>query len=193
MKGVGPCNPLPPEARCFCGPRPPGRATIVASVAKEKDRPGETVIARNKRASYDYDLGSRFEAGLVLKGSEVKMLRAGKASVLESFCTVERGEAFLHGVSILEMTHAAFGHRPKGARKLLLHRREIDELEIAISKEGMTAVATRLYFKEGLAKVEIALARGKKIYDKRETIRTQDAEREARVALIHGQRRYGSG
>ena len=168
MKGVGPCNPLPPEARCFCGPRPPGRATIVASVAKEKDRPGETVIARNKRASYDYDLGSRFEAGLVLKGSEVKMLRAGKASVLESFCTVERGEAFLHGVSILEMTHAAFGHRPKGARKLLLHRREIDELEIA-------------------------LARGKKIYDKRETIRTQDAEREARVALIHGQRRYGSG
>jgi SsrA-binding protein len=81
---------------------------------------------------------------------------------------------------------------PKGARKLLLHRREIQRIDLAISREGITAVATRLYFKGGLAKVEIALARGKKIYDKRETIKAQDAEREARAAMVHGQRRYGS-
>jgi SsrA-binding protein len=162
-------------------------------VPKEKARPGETLVARNKRASFDYDLGDRFEAGLVLKGSEVKMLRAGKADLTDSFCTVDRGEAWLHGVSIVEMADAAFGHRPKGARKLLLHRREILLIGLGIGREGMTAVATRLYFKEGRAKVEIALARGKKIYDKRETIKTQDAEREVRAARVHGQRWYGRG
>jgi SsrA-binding protein len=157
-------------------------------VPKEKARPGETLIARNKRASFDYDLGERFEAGLVLKGSEVKMLRAGKADLTDSFCTVSRGEAFLQGLSIVEMANAAFGHRPKGARKLLLHRREIQLIGLAIAREGMTAVATRLYFKGGRAKVEITLARGKKIYDKRATIRAQDAEREARATVMHGQR-----
>jgi len=163
----------------------------VPRVAKEKARPGETLIARNKRAAFDYDLGDRFEAGIVLKGSEVKMLRAGKANLTDSFCTVSRGEAFLHGVSIAEMTGAAFGHLPKGARKLLLHRREIQLIGLAIAREGMTAVATRLYFKGGRAKVEIALARGKRIYDKRETLKAQDAEREARAVMLHGQRRYG--
>ncbi|WP_437284181.1 SsrA-binding protein SmpB [Sorangium sp. So ce406] len=158
---------------------------------KEKARPGETLIARNKRASFNYDLGDRFEAGIVLKGSEVKMLRAGKADLTDSFCTVSRGEVFLQGVSIAEMAGAAFGHLPKGARKLLLHRREIQRIDLSIAREGMTAVATRLYFKSGLAKVEIALARGKKIYDKREAIRAQDAEREARAVVVHGQRVYG--
>ncbi len=158
---------------------------------KEKARPGETLVARNKRAGFDYDLGDRFEAGIVLKGSEVKMLRAGKADLTDSFCTVFRGEVFLQGVSIVEMAGAAFGHRPKGVRKLLLHQREIQLIGLAIAREGMTAVATRLYFKGGLAKVEIALARGKKVYDKRETIKRQDAEREARVTVLHGQRRYG--
>ena len=92
---------------------------------KEKPRPGETLVARNKRASFDYELGDRFEAGIVLKGSEVKMCRAGKADLTDSFCTVHRGEALLLGVSIAEMAGAAFGHLPKGARKLLLHPREI--------------------------------------------------------------------
>jgi SsrA-binding protein len=159
----------------------------------DKARPGETPVARNRRASFDYDLGDRFEAGIVLKGSEVKMLRAGKVDLSDSFCTVVRGEAFLQGMSIVEMTGAAFGHRPKGARKLLLHRREIDLIELAISREGMTAVATRLYFKGGRAKVEIALARGKKTHDKRETIKTRDAEREARAAVVRGQRWVGQG
>ncbi|WP_437931532.1 SsrA-binding protein SmpB [Sorangium sp. So ce291] len=158
---------------------------------KEKARPGETLIARNKRASFNYDLGDRFEAGIVLKGSEVKMLRAGKADLTDSFCTVSRGEVFLQGVSIAAMADAAFGHVPKGARKLLLHRREIQRIDLSIAREGMTAVATRLYFKSGLAKVEIALARGKKIYDKRESIKEQDAEREARAVVVHGQRQYG--
>jgi SsrA-binding protein len=160
-------------------------------VPKEKPRPGETLIARNKRAAFDYDLGARFEAGIVLKGSEVKMLRAGKADLTDSFCTVSRGEVFLHGVSIAEMAGAAFGHVPKGARKLLLHRREIELIGLATAREGMTAVVTRLYWKGGRAKVEIALARGKRVYDKRQTIKTQDAEREARAVMLHGQRRYG--
>ena len=160
-------------------------------MSKEKVRPGETLIVRNKRASFDYDLGDRFEAGIVLKGSEVKMLRAGKADLTDSFCTVLRGEVFLQGVSIVAMPFAAFGHLPKGARKLLLHRREILLLDLAIAREGMTAVATRLYFKGGRAKVEIALAKGKKIYDKRETLRAQDAEREARAVVVRGQRWSG--
>jgi SsrA-binding protein len=160
-------------------------------VPKEKARPGETLIVRNKRAGFDYDLGDRFEAGIVLKGSEVKMLRAGKADLTDSFCTVSRGEVFLQGVSIAAMGGAAFGHLPKGARKLLLHRREIQLIGLSIDREGMTAVATRLYFKGGRVKVEIALARGKKSYDKRETIKRQDAERETRAVVVHGQRRYG--
>ena len=158
---------------------------------KERPRPGETLIARNKRASFDYDLGDRFEAGIVLKGSEVKMLRAGKAQITDAFCTVSRGEAFLQGMNIAEMAGAAFGHLPKGARKLLLHPREIQIIGLAIAHEGMTAVATRLYFKGGWVKVEIALARGKKSYDKREAMKTRDAEREARAAIVHGRRRYG--
>ena len=158
---------------------------------KEKARPGETLIARNRRAGFDYELGDRFEAGLVLKGSEVKMLRAGKADLSDSFCVVARGEAFLHGLRIAEMADAAFGHLPKSARKLLLHQREIELIDQAIAKEGMTAIATRLYFKGGRAKVEIALARGKKVYDKRETLRAQDAERELRAAVLHGQRWSG--
>lgn len=155
-------------------------------MAKEKARPGETLIARNKRASFDYELGERFEAGIVLKGSEVKMLRAGKADLSDAFCAVLRGEVFLHGLNIAELPGAAFGHRPKSARKLLLHPREILLIDLAVAREGMTAVATRLYFKGGWVKVEIALARGKKIHDKRETIKTQDAEREARAAMARG-------
>jgi SsrA-binding protein len=163
----------------------------VSVVPKEKPRPGETLVARNKRASFDYDLGDRFEAGIVLKGSEVKMLRAGRADLTDSFCTVIRGEAFLHGVNISEMPNAAFGHLPKSMRKLLLNRREIWLLDQATAREGMTAIATRLYFKGGWAKVEIALALGKKAYDKRETLRAEDAERELRAARVRGERWSG--
>jgi SsrA-binding protein len=117
------------------------------------------------------------------------MLRAGRADLTDAFCTILRGEAFLLGLHIAEMPSAAFGHRPSAVRKLLLHRREIELIERATAREGMTAITTRLYFKGGFAKVEIALARGKKVHDKRETIRARDAEREAEIAMAHGRRR----
>ncbi len=182
---------IPPGARSSRTLRRASLIDYIPPVPKEKARPGETLITRNKRASFDYDLGDRFEAGIVLKGSEVKMLRAGKADLTDAFCIVFRDEAFLQGLNIAEMTGAAFGHVPKGTRKLLLHRREIQIIAQRTAREGMTAVATRLYFKDGRVKVEIALARGKKSYDKRAALREQDAEREARAVVVRGQRRYG--
>ncbi len=157
-------------------------------MVKEKEKPGETLIARNKRAAFDYELGQKYEAGLVLIGSEVKMLRAGPADLTNSWCSVQRGAAFLNGMNIPVMTGAAFGHESKQPRKLLLHLNEIKDIEEAISRDGMTVVATRLYFKGGFVKVEIALAKGKKKGDKRESVKTQDAEREARVAITRGRR-----
>ena len=157
-------------------------------MAKEKVKPGETLIARNKRVSFDYELGQKYEAGLVLIGSEVKMLRVGPADLTNSWCSVQRGVAVLNGMNIPTMTGAAFGHEAKQPRKLLLHANEVKDLEEAISRDGMTVVATRLYFKGGFVKVEIALAKGKKKGDKRESVKTQDAEREARVAITRGRR-----
>jgi SsrA-binding protein len=157
-------------------------------VAKEKEKPGEKLIVRNKRATFDYELGDRYEAGVVLIGSEVKMLRAGVADLTDSWCAVERGEAFLKGASIPEMTGAAFGHEAKRARKLLLHAKEIETIRKAVARDGMTVTVTRLYFKAGLVKAEIAMARGKKAADKRHAIKEKDAEREARVAMARGRR-----
>jgi SsrA-binding protein len=157
-------------------------------VAKEKVKPGETLISRNKRASFDYELGEKYEAGLVLIGTEVKMLRAGPADLTDSWVSVHKGEAVLNGVNIPTMQGAAFGHENKRPRRLLLHANEIQNLADAIARDGMTIVATRLYFKEGRVKAEIALARGKKHYDKRETLKTQEADRESRVAIARGRR-----
>lgn len=152
-------------------------------MAKEKDKPGEKLIVRNKRAAFDYELGERFEAGLVLIGSEVKMLRHGSADLTDAWCSVKQGEAFLEGVNIPEMPGTAFGHEPKRPRKLLLHAREIEHIHRSIQRDGMTITAVRLYFKEGRVKAEIALARGKKSLDKREAMKTKEAEREARAAI----------
>lgn len=157
-------------------------------MAKEKEKPGEKLIVRNKRASFDYELGERFEAGIALIGSEVKMLRAGSADLTDSWCAIERGEAFLKGVNIPVMPGAAFGHEAKRARKLLLHAREIEEIERGIAREGMTVAATRLYFKDGRVKVELALARGRKKGDKREALKEREAEKEARQAIARGRR-----
>ena len=157
-------------------------------MAKEKEKPGETLIVRNKRAAFDYDLGEHYEAGLVLIGSEVKMLRAGAADLSDSWCAVERGEAFLRGVNIPEMTGAVFGHEAKRSRKLLLHAREIEDIGQTIAREGMTVVATRLYFKEGRVKVELALAKGKKKLDKRDSVREREAERETRALMTRARR-----
>lgn len=157
-------------------------------MAKEKEKPGEKLIVRNKRASFDYELGDRFEAGIALIGSEVKMLRSGAADLSDSWCAIEGGEAFLKGVNIPVLPGAAFGHEPKRSRKLLLHAREIEEIARNIARDGMTVVATRLYFKEGRAKAELALARGKKKLDKRESIREREDEREARASIVRARR-----
>jgi SsrA-binding protein len=157
-------------------------------VAKEKEKPGEKLIVKNRRAPFDYELGERFEAGVALIGSEVKMLREGKADLTDSWCAIERGEAFLKGVNIPEMPGAAFGHEAKRSRKLLLHKEEIEQIERALTREGMTVAATRIYFKDGRVKVELALARGKKAADKRQAMREREDEREARQAMSRGRR-----
>ncbi len=150
---------------------------------KEKEKEGERTIIRNRRAAFDYELGDRYEAGLVLIGSEVKVLRFGSADLSDAWCSIDRGEAFLKGMNIPVLTGAAFGHEAKRVRKLLLHAREIEELERATTRDGMTIVITRLYFKDGRAKVELAVAKGKKKVDKRETVREREAERETRAAI----------
>lgn len=159
-------------------------------MASEKPKTsGDKVIARNRRASFDYELGDKYEAGLVLVGTEVKMLRMSTADLTDTWCSVDRGQAYLNGLKIPLLEGAAFGHATeKRARKLLLHAKEIETIQRAIQREGMTAVATLLYFKKGRAKVEIALARGKKMADKRETIKQKDAEREARQAMARGRK-----
>ena len=152
-------------------------------MAKEKVIPGETLISRNKRASFNYELGQKFEAGVVLIGTEVKMLRAGPADLTDAWCSVHNGEATLNGVNIPTMHGAAFGHENKRPRKLLLHAHEIHDLHDAIARDGMTVVATRMYFKDGLAKVELAIAKGKQDHDKRESIKESDAKREMQREL----------
>ncbi len=158
-------------------------------MAKEKEKPGETLIVKNRRARFEYELGDTFEAGLALTGSEVKMLREGKADLGDSWCSIDRGEAWLKGVNIPELPGAAFGHEAKRARKLLLHAAEIEQIQRALTRDGMTVAATRLYFKNGRVKVEIALAKGKKAADKREAVKEREAEREARAAMQRGRRR----
>lgn len=155
---------------------------------EKKESPGEKLIVKNRRASYDYELGERFEAGVVLIGSEVKMLRHGTADLSDSWCSIKGGEAFLNGVNIPVMPGAAFGHEAKRARKLLLHAREIEDLQRSIEREGMTVAATKLYFKDGRVKVELALAKGKKKVDKRESVKEREATREARAAMTRGRR-----
>jgi SsrA-binding protein len=138
------------------------------------------VVAQNRRARFNYHLEETFEAGIALTGSEVKSLRAGKATIAESYADARGGEIWLVNATIPEYVQAGrFNHAPKRLRKLLLHRRQINKLIGAVEREGMTLVALRLYFNErGRAKVELALARGKKLHDKRETERKRSWERE---------------
>jgi SsrA-binding protein len=150
---------------------------------------GDKLIARNKRASFEYELGDRFEAGLVLLGSEVKMLRYGTADLTEAWVAVSRGEAWLNGLNVPEMQGTPWGHEAKRRRKLLLHRHQIEQIQRAVERDGMTAVATRLYFRGGRAKVEVALAKGKRKIDKRQTLKEREADREAQAAITRGRER----
>lgn len=138
------------------------------------------VVAENRRARFNYEIGETFEAGIVLTGSEVKSLRSGKATIAESYADTKGGELWLVNANIPEYLQAArFNHSPKRPRKLLLHEREIAKLASGVEREGMTIVPLKLYFNErGRAKVELALARGKKLHDKRATERKRSWERE---------------
>ncbi|MET0539728.1 MAG: SsrA-binding protein SmpB [Xanthobacteraceae bacterium] len=138
------------------------------------------VVAQNRRARFNYHLEENFEAGIALTGSEVKSLRAGKATIAESHADTRGGEIWLVNATIPEYVQAGrFNHPPKRLRRLLLHRRQINKLIGAVEREGMTLVPLRLYFNErGRAKVELALARGKKLHDKRETEKKRSWERE---------------
>lgn len=149
-------------------------------------RPGpneERLIARNRRASFDYELGERFEAGVALVGSEARSLREGKADVSDAWVDVVRGEAWVRGMRVPPLKHALFGHEEKRARKLLLHQAEIERLKIATERDRMTVIVPRIYFKGGKVKLEVAVARGKKDYDKRQAVRERDASNEARAAM----------
>jgi len=158
----------------------------VARQAETKDR---TLVASNRRARFDYEILDTFEAGLSLLGPEVKSLRGGKASLAEAFAVVRRGEAYLVGCHIPPYEQASRENPdPRRERKLLLHRREIAELEGGASERGFTIIPLELYFRRGRAKVSLALARGKKRHDKRETIRTREEEREVARTLRRGRR-----
>ena len=142
------------------------------------------MIAANRRARRDFRLLESYEAGIVLQGTEVKSLRTGRASLQDSFASIDRGEVFLYNMHIPPYESGnRFNHDPKRTRKLLFHRSEIKRLIGKASARGLTLVPTRLYFKRGRAKVEIALARGKREYDKREDIKKREAQIEMRRAL----------
>jgi len=144
----------------------------------------EKLIAENRRARHDYHLIERVEAGLVLTGTEVKSLRDGRVTLAHSFADIRDGEAWLHGVEIAVYDHGnRANHEPDRPRKLLLHRREIDSLYAQVREKGLTVVPTRLYFKDGRVKVELAVARGKEQRDKRRDLQRRDAERQMERAL----------
>ncbi|MEV6959624.1 SsrA-binding protein SmpB [Streptomyces sp. NPDC051207] len=146
-------------------------------MAKEK---GRKLIAQNKKARHDYLIIDTYEAGLVLTGTEVKSLRQGRASLVDGFVQLDGHEAWLHNVHVPEYTQGTWtNHSARRKRKLLLHRAEIEKLESKSQETGHTIVPLALYFKDGRAKVEIALAKGKKEYDKRQTLREKQDRREA--------------
>lgn len=150
------------------------------------------VVSRNKKATHDYFLEQRYEAGLSLSGTEVKTLRMGRVSLSEAWVEIDRGEAWLQGANIPEYFYGSWtNHAPKRKRKLLLHKREILRLENGASAKGYTIVPVEIYFLRGRAKVEIALARGKQEWDKRQTIREREDNREAQRALRNANLRRG--
>ncbi|KHF45678.1 SsrA-binding protein SmpB [Saccharomonospora viridis] len=150
-------------------------------MAKEN---GRKVIVSNRRARHDYTIVDTYEAGVALVGTEVKSLRAGKASLADSFATVDDGEVFLRGLHIPEYSHGTWtNHEPRRTRKLLLHRREIEKLIGKTKESGYSLIPLSLYFKDGKVKVELALGKGRKAYDKRQAIAKRDAQREMARAM----------
>jgi len=154
-------------------------------MAQKTDREkAQANVAENRKAYHDFHLLETFEAGLVLLGTEVKAIREGRVNLRDSFARVEDGEVFIYNVNISSYSHRGYAdHEPLRRRKLLLHREEIRKLIGKTVEKGMTLVPVRLYFKDGRVKVAISLAKGKKEYDKRETIKRREADRETRAAI----------
>ena len=149
----------------------------------ERER-AQTNIAENRKAYHDYHLIETFEAGVALLGTEVKAIREGRANLRDSFARVDNGEVYLYNVNISPYSHRGYAdHEPLRPRKLLLHRNEIRKLIGKTVEKGMTLVPVRMYFKHGRVKVAISLAKGKKEYDKRETIKRRESDRETRAAM----------
>ena len=143
-----------------------------------------TVVATNRKAFHEYHILETFEAGVQLRGSEVKSIREGKASLKQAYILIRKGEAWLRGAHIPAYSHTGFeGHEPVRDRKLLLHKKEIQRINSKLAEKGLTAVPTKLYFKGGLIKLEFGLAKGKKLYDKRDTKKKRDVERDIQRAL----------
>jgi SsrA-binding protein len=156
----------------------------MARQPKKGDEEGIQSIARNKRAFHEYTILDTLECGIVLTGTEVKSLREGSCSLEEAYAKIEDGELWLIGSDIPEYTMGnRMNHKPKRRRKLLLHRREIAKFAGKASQRGFTLVPLRMYFKQGIAKVEVAVARGKQLHDKRQDVKKTDAQREIRRAM----------
>lgn len=145
---------------------------------------GRRLIASNRKARHDFRIEDTYEAGIVLQGTEVKSLRAGRASLVDAFADIDRGEMYLHQLHIATYTQGTWtNHEPRRRRKLLLHREEIDKIEAKVKEKGYTLVPLQMYFVDGRAKVEIGLAKGKKTWDKRQAIAERTARREAEIAV----------
>lgn len=163
---------------------------MAKTAKKPQQDPQNRVVAQNRRARHDYDILDTYEAGIVLAGSEVKALRDGKSQLRDAFARVQDGEVWLYGVHIPPYEHAAgFGWvDPDRRRKLLLHRRQIDELIRRTAETSLTLIPLSVYFKDGRAKVDLALAKGRKLYDKRHAIAARDADMEAKRAARDAER-----
>ena len=150
---------------------------------------GEQLIVKNRRATFDYAIDEKFEGGLVLVGGEVKSMRGGKVDLVDAYASVDNDECWLKQMYIAPFEGArAFPHEPRRARKVLLHKRQIVEIADLIARGGFTVIPLRLYFKEGRVKVELGIAKGKKVHDKRQDIAKKTADREAKAAIGRGRK-----
>jgi SsrA-binding protein len=162
----------------------------VAKPPKKTEKAGEQIVAQNRAAGYNYHLLERLEAGLVLHGTEVKALREGKANIREAYVDFKPSGAWLVNAHIAQyMPGGPWNHEPLGNRKLLLHKKEILKLGIKTQSKGLTVIPIKIYFRDGIAKCEIALAQGKKVWDRRQDERTKEARREADQAMYRNRRR----
>ena len=162
----------------------------MAKPKKQPEKPKEQIVAQNRAASYNYHLLEKLEAGLVLHGTEVKALREGKANIRDAYVEFKPGGAWLVNAHIAQyLPGGPWNHEPLGSRRLLLHRNELHKLATRTQSKGLTVIPLRIYFRNGIAKCEIALAQGKKQWDRRQDERTKEARREAEQAMYRNRRR----